>query len=214
MSEAHRTPSSRPIKDRTGQRIGRLVVTCLSTYRTAKNIYWTCLCDCGAIKDIPVSNLLSGRVLSCGCLYREINGRRVTGQQEYWIYHAMLNRCYNIKSTRYKDYGGRGIRVCDRWLEAFANFLEDMGPRPSPKHSIDRFPDNNGDYTPINTRWASQLEQASNKRNSRLITHDGLTLPMAEWARRTGLSAACIHVRLKRGLSIDAALTPLTRQLK
>lgn len=127
------------------------------------------------------------------------------GQPEYGVWNAMRQRCSNPKNRAYKNYGGRGIRVCERWLY-FANFIEDVGPRPSKSHSLDRI-DNNGDYEPDNVRWATLEEQNLHKRVSRLITYNGKTQPLFMWAKETGLDRLVIHKRLKRGWSIERALT-------
>lgn len=117
----------------------------------------------------------------------------------------MLTRCRNPKATGYDRYGGRGIRVCPRW-ELFENFIADMGPRPSPSHSIERI-DNDGDYTPENCRWASQVAQAGNKRNNHPISFDGFTAPVAQWSRATGIHVQTILTRLRSGWSVERALT-------
>jgi len=98
----------------------------------------------------------------------------------------MIGRCYRPRNHRYAWYGGRGIRVCDRWRTSFEAFLADVGPRPTPRHSLDRI-DNDGDYEPGNVRWATSFEQSRNRRNVKLYTHDGETLTLSEWADRVGL---------------------------
>lgn len=119
----------------------------------------------------------------------------------------MQTRCHNPNSEDYPNYGGRGIRVCERWRTDFAAFLADMGPRPSSRHSIDRFPNQDGNYEPGNCRWATAKEQQNNRRNNNFLTHAGLTLTITEWSLRTGLSRQTILHRLKRGQSVSRALT-------
>lgn len=121
-------------------------------------------------------------------------------------WRQMRTRCNNPNDGGYRRYGGRGIRVCDRWA-SFQPFLEDMGARPSLQHSIDRI-DNDGDYTPENCRWATQSEQQSNTSRNRMLTHNGVTLTMAEWARRLGMNIQTLHMRLTaQGWSTEKALS-------
>jgi hypothetical protein len=104
------------------------------------------------------------------------------------------------------NYGGRGITVCDRWRESFENFFADMGERPSTKHSIDRYPDNNGNYEPGNCRWATDIQQARNKRTTRYIEYNDIKLPLVEWAESKGIKPATLKKRLRCGWSIEKAL--------
>jgi hypothetical protein len=134
-----------------------------------------CLCDCGNIKKVSLSDLRSNNTKSCGCLNLE-NLKNSSIKHSHWIngnptseynsYQALKQRCNNPKNIRYKIYGGRGIKVCDRWLNSFINFLEDMGPKPNNKYSIDRI-DVNGNYEPSNCRWATPKEQQNNKRKNK-----------------------------------------------
>jgi len=122
----------------------------------------------------------------------------------------MIQRCSNPNHPDYRHYGGRGIRVCERWLQA-ETFLADMGERPSAQHTLER-KDNNGPYSPDNCRWATQIEQCQNLRKSRLLEYQGETLTIAEWARRAGLSPGALWGRLDRGWSVERALTTPARQ--
>lgn len=129
---------------------------------------------------------------------------------EYVIWASMKQRCLNPKNSRYKSYGARGIYICKEWIDSFANFYKDMGPRPSPLHSIDRI-DNNGPYTPANCRWATPKEQQETARRPTLIklTIDGVTKTIKEWAIESDISANGIKYRLKQGYSNkDAVLLP------
>lgn len=125
-------------------------------------------------------------------------------------YNAWINikaRCYNINNPRYASYGGRGIKVCEKWKHSFDNFLTDMGERPSDKHSIDRI-DNDGDYTPENCRWATMTRQQNNKKDNTYLTHNGMTLSLADWARKVGINQVTLSARLtKRGWSVEKALS-------
>lgn len=125
---------------------------------------------------------------------------------EYRSWLAMRQRCSNRRTVGWAVYGGRGIRVCDRWQHSFAAFLQDMGPKPTAAHSIDRR-DPDGDYAPDNCRWATKLTQARNCRSNRYVTFAGRTLCVSEWAEVTGLSANLIRARLNLGWSASKTLT-------
>ena len=137
--------------------------------------------------------------------------RRYTVQQfllTYGSWISLRQRCVYKATTRadHARYKGRGIRVCARW-SSFAHFIEDVGPRPGHEYSLDRYPNNDGNYEPGNVRWATAKQQASNRSTSSLLTHNGLTLTRAEWSRRTGLSQWTIGLRVRQGWSVKDALT-------
>lgn len=125
---------------------------------------------------------------------------------EYRIWRHMRNRCENKNSPAYLWYGGRGIKICDQWLD-FKKFIDDMGNRPSKKHSIDRI-DVNGDYEPLNCRWATMKTQQRNRRNNVFYTYKGVTAPLAELCEIHGCKYKTVHMRLSKGASIELALTP------
>lgn len=175
---------------------------------------WMCRCDCGAEHEVAYGNLRSGHTHSCGCTRHEAattHGR--TGTAEYRAWLSMRARCGNPKNLHFADYGGRGIRVCDRWSASFEAFLSHVGRRPSPMHTIDRI-DVNGNYEPGNVRWATPIEQANNTTRNAHVTYRGRTATIAEWARRFGIKYATLSGRLQRGWSIERALECPTTKFK
>ena len=141
------------------------------------------------------------------------NSHGMTKTPEHYAWCHMKYRCLNPDNKHYSDYGGRGIKICDRWLN-FENFFADMGSRPSPKHSLDRV-DNNDNYRPGNCRWATKAEQENNKRNNRLITIEDVTLTITQWKKKMGYGENVILMRLKRGWSeYRAVMTPVRQRKK
>jgi hypothetical protein len=146
-----------------GKRFGKLKVLRFSHVGKLGKLFWVCLCKCGKQATIPRTNLVSGNTKSCGCGWKK-HGHAILGHitPEYNIWNAMKHRCLNPRHKSYKNYGGRGIKICKRW-NSFINFLRDMGVRPNPKLSLDRI-NNNGNYCPSNCRWATRHEQRINSR--------------------------------------------------
>lgn len=200
----------------SGKRFTKLLV--LKEVETGKGgSFWECRCDCGNITVIRGTMLTFGKTRSCGCLKREVLLSRITTHgasktSEFWAWVSMKERCTNPKLRSYKNYGGRGIKVCARWMQSFGNFIADMGWKPSPNHSLDR-KDNDGDYTPENCRWSTSFEQGSNMRKSVLITAFGKTLCAEEWGRKTGISAPTIRHRIRSGIPTELALTVKGRSI-
>lgn len=171
--------------------------------------YWRCACECGTERDVLGTTLRNGTSKSCGCLATDVRLSQTHGQSytsEYPSWQHMLNRCHNPDSTYYRDYGGRGITVCERWRNSPENFIADMGPRPTPDHTLERI-DNDGPYSPENCRWATRREQARDRRSNRRLTHNGETLCLAEWAERLGITTNTLYMRLRAGWSVEKALT-------
>jgi len=160
-----------------------------------------CKCKCGTERLIRNADLRAGRK-SCRCSMRTRDGKSTS--QEYICWRNMIARCTNPATDSYYLYGGRGIRVCDRWL-VFSQFLDDMGDIPSKGMSIDRI-DSDGHYEPSNCRWATSYEQARNRRNNHRITAYGETLTLTQWAARSKINASTIYRRLKRGLTGEDAI--------
>lgn len=167
-----------------------------------------CLCVCGDIRAVEERALNSGHSNSCGCIAfvrvpRITHG--MTGTAEYCIWNAMLTRCNNEKSENYKNYGGRGIKVCERW-RTFANFIADMGHKPTPTHTLDRR-DNNKGYSPDNCRWATRKEQSRNSRRCKYITFAGRTMVMLDWCELLGVPYYTVRGRMRRGWPFVEAVT-------
>lgn len=212
-------------RDLTGMRFGRLTVVGDDGRRTHRNvIMWHCICDCGNHKYVPTDYLTSGDTRSCGCLFKEISKRPkhishgdATSNGEYprlyktWI--GMRRRCYDSTIESYRNYGGRGISVCDEWdkYENFKSWAISNGYRDD--LSIDRI-DVNGDYEPSNCRWANNIEQGNNRRANRLVEYDGQTHTVKEWSRLTGIRNDTLTRRLNNGWEIKDALTRPTRVRK
>jgi hypothetical protein len=192
--------------DRTGMRFGRLVVIERDNSSVTPT-RWLCRCDCGVTKSIRGNDLKRGQQ-TCGCVHKTAiaDRNRTHGRShspEHRVWNGMRTRCAD---ATHPHYGGRGIKVCERW-NSFENFFADMGPRPTPKHSIDRI-DSDGPYSPENCRWATIHEQARNRRSTVFIEHNGETKTMTEWAAHSGINLHTIRLRLvKFGWSVEEALS-------
>lgn len=191
--------------DLRGKRFGRLTVI-----GYAGDEKWLCRCECGTEKLVDGDPMRRGVVLSCGCLRLEravaaASTHRKSKTRTYYIWAVMRDRCSNKNCEHYKDYGGRGIKVCERW-QRFENFLADMGEAP-PGLTIDRIK-NDGDYELSNCRWATRKQQMRNTRNNRMIEFRGETKCVAEWADAVGLPQRLVYARItKLGWTPERALT-------
>jgi hypothetical protein len=202
--------------DLQGKRFGRWQVLAFADIRW-KACYWQCVCDCGTLREVSGSTLRRGKSESCGCLAAElaaerklIHGKSRPGENsEYSVWAGMKRRCLDPKNKNFKDYGGRGIRICGQWLDSqgFETFLRDMGPRPSPKHSLDR-KEMNGDYTPKNCRWATAKEQTRNYRRNIFVSVNGENVCLKDACKLLGISYPMVFQRIKRrGWSTEQALS-------
>jgi hypothetical protein len=170
--------------------------------------FWACRCDCGREKIADSYNLRRGHIVSCGCGINSRVADPVETKPEWHCYMSMLDRCRNTKSKNYRRWGAMGVRVCERWQKGFWYFFADVGPRPSPGHSLDRFPNRSGDYEPGNVRWATRKEQQRNLRTNKVIEFRGERRTMAEWAEVIGINYRTLKGRLGRQRwSVERALT-------
>jgi len=186
------------------------------SHKRGEHIYWNCRCECGAIRPVRQRLLKNGKSRSCGCLQKEVarklaesrttHGKTDTPEYETWQH--IIDRCFNPKNKQYKDYGGRGISMDSGWRKSFPDFLAAVGPRPSAGYSIDRYPDNNGDYYPGNVRWATATEQNRNRRSNHVLEFDGQKRTMSEWAGILGINLQTLASRLNlMKWPVDKALT-------
>ena len=202
------------VKDLTGKKFGRLIAM-RYVFTKKRHAHWECKCICGNIIITNSNTLQRKDTQSCGCLQKEKtqyantkHGMHKTKFYEKW--RTMKQRCGNTNNNRYKDYGGRGITVCERWLK-FENFRDDMylsykEHRLNNKFtSIDRI-DNDGNYCPENCRWATCKEQQNNTRYNRLLTYKGQTLNITQWAEKLDMTPCTISTRVRRGWSVKRTL--------
>ena len=195
---------NRPLKDYAGMVFWRLSPLYAHEKIEGKPVKWRCRCECGKECDVTMKLVVSGHTKSCGCLAKEtVTARNTTHglarvyPKTYKSWKDMRSRCNNAKNKEYANYGGRGITVCDRWSD-FDCFFSDMGAAPEGL-TIDRI-DVNGNYEPTNCRWATVEQQANNKRSSVLITHNGQTKTLTQWAKLLGKAHGTLTYRLSKGL--------------
>lgn len=205
------------MKDLKGFTTGRLTVLSFSHKGgegVKKRSYWNCVCSCG-YKCVKRSDALTGPTESCGCLRLERatesntkHGHLNNGSQtpEYVTWQNIKQRCKNVNKKCAKNYVEKGISVCSRWLNSFENFLSDMGPKPSPKHTIERRKNYLG-YSPQNCYWATRDIQNRNHSRNIWIEHDGKRMVAIDWAKETGIPYPTITARFKRGLPAHQVLS-------
>ena len=188
-----------------GRRFGYLTV--LARYKQGQPTRWICECDCGKLKLAYSGRLKKGITTSCGCDWSEkFQGNSskhgfCSGNKKHPIYlswRGMKRRCYSPTCRAYKNYGGRGIKVCQRWLDSFENFLVDMGDTWMPDLTLERR-DNSQGYSPENCYWATRREQVRNRRNTVFVDYRGETKPLAEWCEVLGLEYTWIKQRYEAG---------------
>jgi hypothetical protein len=199
-----------------GDRFGRWTVVGSAERSRTGFKRWTCRCECGVERIVWQSVLLNGTSSSCGCYARErarensTHGATVGYKPtaEWRVWNGMKRRCYDKKEPAYRNYGGRGITVCVRWLNDFAAFLADVGPRPPSDgkrpFTIERI-DNNGNYEPGNVRWATWSEQCRNRRTSRMVTLNGETKSLLTWCEELSRDYDLVAGRLQKGWSVERA---------
>lgn len=200
--------------DLTGKRFGLLTVLRMGELRHARNGQpkqtWICACDCGAERTVYGIALRHGQTKSCGCLQPAVvalmsTKHGMSGTPEFKTWAQMISRCENARLPDFKLYGARGIKVCERWRADFLAFYADMGPRPSPRHSIDRI-NSNGDYELANCRWALPVVQARNTARNVYVEINGERMCAAEAADRFGIKRPTLYSRLARGVDPRVAL--------
>lgn len=176
---------------------------------------WLCLCECGNTTIVTGSNLINNHTKSCGCLnYQKCNLKHgLCNTRLYNIYEKMKSRCYTKSCREYSLYGGRGITICNEWLDDFTNFHNwamENGYRDD--LTIDRI-DVNGNYEPSNCRWATWKMQQNNRRNNKFITYKGITMTLSQWSDEIGIAQDTLGARLLNGWSVEKALTtPLLKK--
>lgn len=175
------------------------------------NAMYECCCSCGTVHSVAGRMLFTHRSRSCGCLQRDTaktHGKART--PIYLVWRNMKNRCLLPTNKDYKNYGARGVTVHPEWITSFATFYAHVGDPPSPKHTLDRYPDNNGNYEPGNVRWATQRQQLANRRVTKTYTYDGVTKTLSDWARQYNVEPEGLGYRLftKKMPFLAAVTTP------
>lgn len=199
-----------PLIDISGNKYSRLTVISYAGVVNRKS-HWLCLCDCGNELPVRGDSLKDGNTQSCGCLKMDSatrhghNSSKTGPSRTYTSWQSMIARCYNPRFAHYGRYGGRGIKICDRWRHSFNHFLEDMGERPD-GHTLDRKDSTKG-YSPNNCRWATPLEQSRNRSSGRFLTFEGRTLTVSEWADVLNISREVLQSRVQLGWDASRIIT-------
>ncbi len=175
----------------SGKRFGRLLVVGFSHRDKGGRAHWAVRCVCGGQKVVEGNRLKTSTTRSCGCI-KEKHGK--TGTPTFVSWTTMKQRCYNKNTKAYKHYGGRGIAVCDRWLESFNHFLLDMGERPKGL-TLERINNGKG-YSKENCKWATYEDQNNNRRDNILIDYNGISLTLPQWSKKLGINKSTLYNRL------------------
>lgn len=186
--------------DLQNKTFGKLSVIAAVSHRGIRA--WQCVCRCGNFSVVPTRDLICGKSRSCGCAKMTQGGR--SHSREYQAWHDMHQRCRDPKGKQFHNYGGRGVTVCERW-SSFKNFLTDMGVCP-PKLTLEREENDKG-YSKQNCIWATRAVQQRNTSRVRLLTYDGETMCITDWAHKLGMKRAALSNRLRRGWSLEKALS-------
>jgi hypothetical protein len=198
----------KPGSDLTSRVFGRWTVLGFSHVERQYYRYWICECACGKDRDVQERYLLSGRSKSCGCGAGMKNRRHgLSNNKVHKAWRQMWGRCTRKHQADYSFYGGRGIRVCERW-KTFELFLEDVGMPPTQKHSLDRV-NNNGNYEPGNCRWATHTQQVRNTRQTIMLTLGERTMAAGDWADELGINSRTIKSRIRYGWAVEDILSPV-----
>jgi hypothetical protein len=197
-----------PMKDLTGQRFGMLTVLQREGTKNG-HVTWLCECDCGNMSIVRGSDLHSGKAATCGCRKKAGLHRthELTGTRLYRIWRNVKTRCENESFKQYKDYGGRGIAICQEWKADFESFHKwAISNGYADNLTLDRI-DVNGNYEPSNCRWVSMKEQSRNRTDNYCLTYNGETKILADWAEITGINRETIKSRIEAGKTVEEALT-------
>lgn len=202
------TYKPKPIIDLSGQRFGKLVAIDIAVHEKGKHIKWNCICDCGNKIIATGAYLKNGKKTHCGC--EKPFSYRLAYPRIYSIWQNMKDRCGNPKNEKYKDYGGRGITVCQEWIDSFEAFCKwALENGYADNLTLDRI-DVNGNYEPSNCRWITMFDQMGNMRKNVYITYNGETKHLSEWCRIFNVKYSTIEYRLKNGYSVEEAFeTPI-----